>query len=136
MGKGKRQQTAQWVVFARSTLLAMGIYLLGLLLLALLLVNGTLPEKCAFPVTAVLCVLATACGGVWAARGTSLGPLPAALLVSAAFAGILVLVGLAAWERINWTGQGGVLLLCVLAGGLSAGVMGSRRGRRVKRKRK
>ena len=45
MGKGKRQQTAQWVVFARSTLLAMGIYLLGLLLLALLLVNGTLPEK-------------------------------------------------------------------------------------------
>ena len=54
--------------------------LLLLLLLALLLVNGTLPEKCAFPVTAVLCVLATACGGVWAARGTSLGPLPAALL--------------------------------------------------------
>ena len=52
--------------------------------LALLLVNGTLPEKCAFPVTAVLCVLATACGGVWAARGTSLGPLPAALLAYAA----------------------------------------------------
>ena len=70
------------------------------------------------------------------APGGQPSPLPAALLVSAAFAGILVLVGLAVWERINWTGQGGVLLLCVLAGGLSAGVLGSRRGRRVKRKRK
>lgn len=136
MGKGKRQKTAPWVLFARSAVLAMGIYLLGLLLLALLLVNGTLPEKCAFPVTAVLCVLATACGGVWAGRGAGLGPLPAALVVTAIFAGILVLVGLAVWEQIAWTGQGGVLLLCVLAGGLSAGVLGSRRGRRVKRKRK
>ena len=55
MAKGQRQKpAAPWTVFLRGGAAALGVYLAGLLLLALLLVRGTLPEKSAFPAVAVL----------------------------------------------------------------------------------
>ena len=55
MGK-KKTTAAIWTVFLRGSMLSLGIYFAGILLLALLLVKGAIPESGAFPVTAVLCL--------------------------------------------------------------------------------
>lgn len=135
MGKGqKRRQAAPWTSFVKGGALALGVYLAGLLLLALLLIKGTLPEGSAFPAVAGLCVLAVFCGGVVSARQSPWGTLPAALACAALFAVALAGVGTAFWQGITWTGRGGVLLLCVLAGGVLAGLLGGRKKRKRKRK--
>lgn len=136
MGKGRKQQTAVWMVFLQGLLAALGVYLAGQLLLALLLVKGTLPEGMAFPAVAVLCAAAAVCGGLLTVRRSPWGTLPAGLLTAGLFAGVLLVVGLSCWESVTWTGHGGVLLLCALAGGLLAGLLGGRRKRGGKRKRK
>lgn len=136
MGKGRRQQTALWRVFLQGVLLALGIYLLGQFLVALLMVKGALPESGGFPAVAVLCVLAVVCGGMATARRAPWGALPAALLTAGLFAAVLILVGLSSWESIHWLGHGGILLLCALAGGGLAGLLGGhRRGRKARKRR-
>ena len=124
------------MVFLQGLLAALGIYLAGQFLLALLLVKGTLPEGSAFPVVAVLCVAAVTCGGLLTVRRSPWGTLPAGLLTAGLFIVVLLLVGLSCWESVTWLGHGGILLLCALAGGLLAGLLGSRRKRGGKRKRK
>ncbi|MDY5613570.1 hypothetical protein [Dysosmobacter sp.] len=133
MAKGKKKRTATGVVLLQGTAAAVGVYLAGVLLLALLVVKGVVPERAAFPAVAVLCLLGALSGGGVAARGTPWGPLPAALLNTALFAAVLLVVGLACWPD-GVGGRGVVLLLCALGGGLAAGVLGGRRGRRRKRK--
>lgn len=132
MGK-KKPAAAVWVVLLQGSLLSLGIYLAGMMLLALLLIQGAVPESSAFPVTAALCLLAALGGGFLTSRRTPWGTLPSALLNTLLFAAVLVAVGAACWRGISWAGQGGILLLCALAGGLLAGVLG---GRRRRRKRK
>ena len=133
MAKGKKKRTATGVVLLQGTAAAVGVYLAGVLLLALLVVKGVVPERAAFPAVAVICLLGALSGGGVAARGTPWGPLPAALLNTALFAAVLLVVGLACWPD-GVGGRGVVLLLCALGGGLAAGVLGGRRGRRRKRK--
>lgn len=135
MGKGRKPATP-WLIFVQGILLALGIYLLEQLLVALLLVRGTLPEQSVFPVVAVTCLLAALAGGISCVRRSAWGRLPSGLLAAGGFAAVLIAVGLLSWEGITWTGHGGILLLCALAGGLLAGVLGGRQGRRVKRKRR
>ena len=137
MGMGKKKtSTAAWMVFMQGTLLSAGCYLAGILLLALLVVKGTVPERAVFPATAVLCFLASAGGGVLTVRRRPpWGPLPSALLNAGLFTALLLLLGLSCWQRITWNGHGGVLMLCALAGGVLAGFLGGHRSRR-RRKRK
>ena len=97
MAKGKKKRTATGVVLLQGTAAAVGVYLAGVLLLALLVVKGVVPERAAFPAVAVLCLLGALSGGGVAARGTPWGPLPAALLNTALFAAVLLVVGLACW---------------------------------------
>ena len=133
MGKGGKARPAPWRGVLRGTLAAIVLYLIGTALLALLIVNGTVPEAMMFPVTAVLCVLSALCGGLLA--GPMLPPLPGAMAVAACFDGVLLAVGAACWQGVTWMGHGGILLLSVLGGGLLSGILaGSRRGRRRKRK--
>ena len=133
MGK-KKATAAVWVVLVQGSLLTLGVYLAGLLLLTLLLVQGVVPEGSLFPVTAALCLLAALGGGFLTARRTPWGTLPSALLNTAIFAAVLIAMGAACWRGIVWAGQGGILLLCALAGGLLAGVLSGSRKRRRKRK--
>ena len=133
MAKGKKRRTAAGVVLLQGAAVSVIVYLAGILLLALLVVKGAVPERAAFPAVAVLCLLGTLSGGVVTARRTPWGPLPAALLNTALFAAVLLVVGLACWpDRIG--SRGVILLLCALGGGLAAGLLGGRRGRRRKRK--
>ena len=133
MAKGKKKRTAAGVVLLQGTAVSVIVYLAGILLLALLVVKGAVPERTAFPAVAVLCLLGTLSGGVVTARRTPWGPLSAALLNTALFAAVLLVVGLACWPD-GIGSRGVILLLCALGGGLAAGLLGGRRGRRRKRK--
>ena len=133
MAKTKKQ-TAPWLVLLESVGLALGVYLGGLALLAALAVRGSVGEGAVFPVLAVLCLGASFGGGLLAARRLPWGTLPSALLAVGCFAGLLALVGFCGWDGLLLTGRGGVLLLCTAAGGLLAGVLGSRS--KVRRRRK
>lgn len=135
MGKGGKARPAAWKGVLRGVLAALGLYLIGTALLAFVIVKGGAPESVMFPVTAVLCVLAVLCGGLLA--GPMLPPLPGAVAVAVCFGGVLLAVGAACWQGVTWAGRGGILLACVLGGGVLSGVLaGSRRGRRRKTKRK
>ncbi len=134
MGKGKKQ-SPNGLVFVKGLFLSFGIYLLGQLLVTLLVVKGALREERMFPVIAVLCLLAALAGGLLCARRPVWGPLPSAMLCALLFAAVLAAVGILCWEEgISWAGRGGILMLCALAGGLLAGLLGS--GRRKKKHRK
>lgn len=134
MGKGKKCAPSA-TVFLKGLLLSLGVYLAGLLLVSLLAVKGILGEEWIFPAIAVLCLLVSLAGGFLCARRPVWGPLPSAMVCAALFAGALAAVGILGWrDGIVWTGHGGILLLCALAGGLLAGVLGSRRGQRRRRK--
>lgn len=133
MAKGKKKRTAAGMVLLQGTIVSVGVYLAGVALLALLAVKGVVPERASFPAVAVLCLLGALCGGGVTARRTPWGPLPAALLNTVLFTAVLLVVGLACWS--DGIGSGGmILLLCALGGGLAAGLLGGRRGRRRKRK--
>ncbi|MBR5472130.1 MAG: TIGR04086 family membrane protein [Oscillibacter sp.] len=132
MGKDRRKQ-AVWVVFLRGELIALGIYLLGIMLLTLLVVKGVLPERGAYPAVAVMCLLTSMTAGLLAVRKSSLGRLSAGILSAVIFGAILLLVGTCAWQEIAWTGRGGVLLLCALCGGILSVMMGGQKRRKGKR---
>lgn len=129
MPKGKSKKPA-WRGILAGSLLMLGVYLGGLLLLTLLVVKGALSEGGTFPAVAVLCALAALSGGVLAVRLT--GWPAGGLLSAAAVLAVLALAGLGIWEEVAWLGHGGILLLCGLAGGLLAGVLGRKKRRRRK----
>lgn len=134
MGKGKKQ-SPNGMVFLEGLCLSFGIYLLGQLLVTLLVVKGALGEEAVFPAVAALCLLAALAGGALCARRPVWGPLPSAMMCAVLFSGILAAAGVLCWgEGIAWTGHGGILILCALAGGLLGGALGN--GTRKKRRRK
>ena len=114
-----KKKLAVWQGYLAGGLLALSVYLLGLLFLALLLVKGVLSEGGRFPAVAVLCVLSALAGGVATVRLTR--HRAGGVLTAAVFLFVLVLAGLGIWEEIAWLGHGGILLLCGLAGGALAG---------------
>ena len=126
----RRKKLAVWQGFLAGTLLSLGTYLLGLLCLALLLVKGALPEGGSFPMVAALCVLVALAGGILTVRLTRRRA--GGVLTAALFLSVLLLAGLGFWEEIAWLGQGGILLLCGLAGGLLAGAAIPQKRRRRK----
>ena len=135
MGKGKKQKTPLWGGAVQGVLLALGFYLGSLLLLALGMTRGAVPEGAAVPAAAALAVCAAFLGGLrlMLLRG-SWGPLPGAMLVSGIFALTLILVGLSLGGGAPWSGEKPILLLSALAGGVLAGLCGGRTGKRGKKR--
>lgn len=134
MEKGQRKPTV-WMVLVRGAAVVLGAYLAGATLLAALLVRGSVPETTIFPILAVLCVLAALAGGLLCARGTPLRPLPGALLCGLIVITSMLCVG-GCWNGVRWTGRTATLLLCVLGGSLTAGIVGNRARRKGKRRRR
>ena len=97
-------------------------YLIGVALLALLVVRGSVPEGVSFPAAGLLGFSAAFMGGVWAAPRTPWATLPSALLVGVCLAGELLLIGVCCWDTVALVGQGGALLCCVLGGSAVAGL--------------
>jgi len=130
MSKGAKKRNHGMVLLQGSGL-ALGLYLAGIMLLALVAVRGGIAD--AFPAVAVLCFLSSLAGGVVSAGQLPWGTLPSALLVTACYAGVLALAGLSFQNGLAMSGKGGGLLLCALAGGVAAGLLSSRK--KVRRKR-
>lgn len=141
MGNRRKKETALWLVFLQGVGLALGIYLLLMVLASALLVGAVLPEAGAFPAAAVGCCLASWAGAMTCVRRSPWGSLPSAMTCAGGFLLVLITVALLCWQQITWLGQGGILLLCGAGGGLLAGLLGGRTrrrkgGRRVRPARK
>ena len=122
MGNGKtRKKTPAGMMVLQGVLVSLGIYLLAAVVLALL---------------AVCCGVCALAGGWTCARRTPWGALPGAMAAAAGFGAVLAAVGMLCWANgVTWTGRGGILLACVLGGGLLSALLGRRRGgRRVQKK--
>lgn len=130
-----KKQSAPWMIFLQGIFLSLGLYLILQLLLALLLVKAVVPEANCFMVLLALCGLSSLVGGLYCARRSAWGTLSSSLIVTAGFAALLVSVGILGYDGVTWTGQGGALLLAALIGGILAGLLAGKRGRRVKHKR-
>lgn len=126
---------AVWAVVMQGGLIALGTYLAGALLTALLLVRGAVPEEGLLLITAAMCVIAVWLGGSFAGKRTALGRLPTALLTAAMFGAVLLLAGVLFWHSIAWQGSGGILLVCALLGGCLAGLTVRPKRRKKKRGR-
>ena len=141
MGNRRKKETALWLVFLQGVGLALGIYLLLMVLASALLVGAVLPEAGTFPAAAVGCCLASWAGAMTCVRRSPWGSLPSAMTCAGGFLLVLITVALLCWQQITWLGQGGILLLCGAGGGLLAGLLGGRTrrrkgGRRVRPARK
>ena len=131
MSKGKR---AAWVPLPQGIGLALGMDLLAQPLLALLAVKGVLGEEQMFPAVAAACALATLAGALYCAARCPWGTLVSGLGCGAGVAAVLAALGLLCWQQVDWTGRGGVVLLCALGAGLLGGLLGRKGGRRVRKR--
>lgn len=129
-----KERKKNWTVLLFGDAVAVGLYLLGLLLAALLLVKGHVPETAILPITGFWCGFAVLCGALTAVRRSPWGTLTGGLAAAVVFIFFLLVVGMSFWQEITWTGQGGIVMLCALAGGIMAGLMGGRKQKRKKRK--
>ena len=136
MNARKAKQVPWWKNLLWETLAVLVLYMLGAALLAFLTVRGVIPETGVFSALAVLCGLLSFLAAGYGVRVLPWGGPPRALVPSLVFSGSLVIIGVAFWHGIAWTGNGGVLILCVLgAGGLAVLAGGRRRKGKGKRKR-
>lgn len=129
MGSEKRK-VKEWAVFLQSGAMTLWVYLVGVFLLAFLIVNGILSERVSVGGVGGLCLFSSTVGGVIAANRSSFGKLPAAMVNAGVFAGVLSAVGVMGWTELFWGEYSVVLLICVLGGGVAAGLWSARRRRR------
>ena len=127
MAKGKWGKA-----LALGGLLALGIWLLWQLLLALLAVKSVLPEDALHPGQWTGAVLAAFVGGRFAVRRSGLGALPAALAAAAVLAGMAALLGFLVFGELGLGGQSLGVLAGMGFGGLAAGLLPSGGKRRKK----
>ena len=133
MGK-EQKATDAWKGFLRGLAAAFGIYLLGMVALAALMVNGTVPEKGTFGFVLVWCLVSVFCGGCLTIQRVPWGKLPAAVLFAALFAGIVMIVGTACWQETCWSGKSSGLFGSMVGGGVLAAMLGNRKQRHRKTK--
>ncbi len=130
----RKKGAAPWVVCLQGGGTALAFYLVGIFLLTAAIIQGLLPEEISFSCIAVLCVLAGLIGGAVCVHRTPWGALPGAMAGAGLFALALAVVGVC-WTGVDWTGEGGTLLVCAVGGGLLAGALGSRKSKRTRKKR-
>lgn len=118
-----------------AILIGIGIYLLLQLLLAVLAVKGWLPETALSAAQILCCGLCSLIIGLLSARKLGIGTLTAALISTAVFALLLILIGFLAFDSVNFIGRGGGLLLAALVGGVLAGLLSSGKRKKAKGKR-
>lgn len=110
------------------------LYVIFQLLIALAAVRSVLPENKIAVLQLGACGLCVLAGAMYALRRTSVGPLSASMLVAGSFALLQILVGFLVFDHVDWTGQGGGLLLSGICGGLLAGFLGLKIGKKSKKK--
>lgn len=128
MSKGKWGKA-----LALGGLLALGIWLLWQMGLALLTVKSVLPEDDALiPGQWAGAFLAAFAGSRFAVRRSGLGSLPAAMAAAAVLAGMAALLGFLTFGELSLGGRSLGLLAAMGLGGLAAGLL-PRGGKRRKK---
>lgn len=119
---------------AVGALVSLCVYVGLLLPVAALLVRGAVGESAALPLVLASGLLASFAGGVICVGWCPWGRMTCGLAGAAAFAAAVACVSAACWrEGVDWLGGGLPVLCAILGGGVLAGMLGRKRGRRVKR---
>ena len=134
MGKRQAKKGNPWSKLVTGMMISLALYLAGVLVYALLLVKGVLPNgKEGFVLGACL-TLSVACGGIFAKKSKGGSPLTVCLLESGFFCILLLTISYIVWDGPSW-GTGTVtMLLCVLLGGMLPMLIPNRKGRGKKNK--
>lgn len=126
MAKDKKS-VGEWGVFLQGAMLSLGTYVVCMFVLALMLVKGILPQEIEMAIVTGGAFFASMLGGIASSNGSSLGRFPASMISAGVFAIILITVGLIGWRETFWGGSSAVLLVCVMAGGVVAGLWSARK---------
>ena len=119
---------------AAGTLVSLGVYLGLVLITAALMVRGAVGEEAALPVVVLWAMAASFCGALVWVRRCPWGRMACGLAGAAAFAAVVSCVAMAAWRAgAGWLQSGWLILTAIMAGGVLAGTVGRKRGKRVKR---
>ena len=122
------------VTVAVSALVSAGVYLGLLLVCAALLVRGTVGEGAATPLVLVCGLAAAFVGGLLCVRRCPWGRMASGLAGAAAFGAVVACVAAVAWrDGAAWLSGGALVLSAIAVGGVLAGAVGRKRGKRVKR---
>ncbi len=121
-------------MIAVGALVSLCVYLSLLLPAAALLVRGAVGEGAALPMVLVCGLVASCAGGLVCVSRCPWGRMTCGLAGAAAFAAAVACVAAVSWrEGVAWL-LGGLPVLCaILGGGVLAGMLGRKRGKRVKR---
>lgn len=131
---GKEMRGGNCVVFVRGGVVALWVYLAMVAVIALLAVNGIIPERAEKGLIVCAGFVAALAGGIMVVGKGGVGRLPAAMINTTIFAGVLVAVKLMSGSSESLWGCGWFQLTCIFAGGLVSGLWRSgkkKRGRRV-----
>ena len=134
MGKSKKQSGPLWMVLSEGILLSLSVWLIGTLALAGGMTMGMVGEEGSFPLLAALTAMAALAGTGFTVRRRA--GFPWTLAAAGGFTALLALCALLVWQRLDWTGHGGVLLLSALLGGALPALLGSLSGNGKKRSRR
>ena len=120
------KKTMGWRQVLLGLAVTAAVDLAGVLLTTLLVIRGTVGEGSEVPLLAGAALCAAFAGGLAAGSGGAGGT--GALLNAGVFGGLLVLICFSAWEGI--TVHGLILLAMVLLGGMLAGAVRRKVGKR------
>ena len=122
------------VAIGLGTLASLGVYVGLLLLSAVLLVRGTVGEGAAPGMVLACGVVASCVGGLVCVSRCPWGRMTCGLAGAGAFVGMVACVAAMCWrEGTAWVSGGLPMLGAALCGGVLAGLLGRKRGKRVKR---
>lgn len=124
-----QKKTPPWKIMILSLLLTAVLYVGGVVLITFLTVQGYWSEERVFPALTALALLSALIGGIAAGRGK--GGFIGGLSNAALFGLLLALLSFACWQGMTVQGIG--LLSAVLAGGVAAGLMNRKVGKRHKK---
>ena len=129
----KEKRSGNCSIFVRGCVAAILVYLVILAVLAFLVVRGMIPEKVELGGVACAGFTSALVGGIMVVGKGSVGRLPAAMVHTTIFVGVLAAVKLMSGTAELWGAFGWILLLCIVAGGAVSGLRRSgkkKRGRR------
>jgi hypothetical protein len=131
----KERRGGNYAMFVRGGAGSIWVYLVLVAVLALLVVKGIIPEKAEAGMVACAGFVSALAGGIVVVGKGNVGRLPAAIVHTTIFVGVLVAIKLMSGTPELWGDGGWSLLSCILTGGLVSGMwrpVKKKRGKRVK----
>jgi len=132
VGKRQVKKTAGWSKLCIGAAVSTGVYLIGILLIAFLMVKGIIALEKVDVILAVWVMAAAFCGSLPMLKIKVAPPLLACLAQSVLFMILILSASYLFWEGPVWSRGNIALLLCALVGGLLPGVLWGRGGRKKK----